>query len=174
MSRAGSTVRDLMCVAVVVIINIVPAGAQGTSTATADQRLRELYSSEWTWRQGEFARGDNRFPRVDAASQEARLAYWTRALATLDSIPFDQLSPDEKVNAQVFRAAIRALADDVRFRIYEAPFNSDTFFWTDFTPRQVTDIELSGMIGSVAHLAYHLGAMRQINRNARGPKEGTF
>jgi hypothetical protein len=40
------------------------------------------------------------------------------------------------------------------------------------TPREVQDIELSGMIGSIAHLAYHLGAIRQINANARGPAEG--
>lgn len=40
------------------------------------------------------------------------------------------------------------------------------------TPREVQDIELSGMIGSIAHLAYHLGAIRQINPNARGPAEG--
>ena len=40
------------------------------------------------------------------------------------------------------------------------------------TPREVAGIELSGMIGSIAHLAYHLGAIRQINANARGPAEG--
>jgi hypothetical protein len=28
------------------------------------------------------------------------------------------------------------LATDIRFRTYEAPFNSDTFFWTEFTARQ--------------------------------------
>lgn len=39
------------------------------------------------------------------------------------------------------------------------------------TPREVADIELSGMVGSIAHLAYHLGAIRQINANARGPAE---
>jgi hypothetical protein len=33
---------------------------------------------------------------------------------------------------------------------------------------------LAGMIGSIVHLAYHVGAIRQIARNARGPKEGTF
>ena len=38
-------------------------------------------------------------------------------------------------------------------------------------PRDVAEIELSGMVASVAHLAYHLGAMRQIARAARGPKE---
>ena len=42
------------------------------------------------------------------------------------------------------------------------------------TPREVAEIELSGMIGSIAHLAYHLGAIRQINKDARGPREGTF
>jgi hypothetical protein len=36
------------------------------------------------------------------------------------------------------------------------------------TPREVADVELSGMIASVAHLAYHLGAIRQINKDARG------
>ena len=37
------------------------------------------------------------------------------------------------------------------------------------TPRDVGAVELNGMIGSVAHLAYHLGAIRQIDRTARGP-----
>jgi hypothetical protein len=41
-------------------------------------------------------------------------------------------------------------------------------------PREVSPAELSGMIGSVAHLAYHLGAIRQIAASARGPKDGTF
>jgi hypothetical protein len=40
------------------------------------------------------------------------------------------------------------------------------------SPRDVTDVELAGMIASIAHLAYHLGAMRQIDKGARGPKEG--
>jgi hypothetical protein len=40
------------------------------------------------------------------------------------------------------------------------------------TPREVQGIELSGMIGSIAHLAYHMGAIRQINIKARGPAEG--
>jgi uncharacterized damage-inducible protein DinB len=30
-------------------------------------------------------------------------------------------------------------------------------------------IELNGAIGSIAHLAYHLGAIRQIDRSLRGP-----
>ena len=41
-------------------------------------------------------------------------------------------------------------------------------------PRNVSDTELTGMIASIAHLAYHLGAIRQIAKAARGPREGTF
>jgi hypothetical protein len=42
------------------------------------------------------------------------------------------------------------------------------------TPRELTNAELNGMIASVAHIAYHMGAIRQIAKRARGPKEGTF
>ena len=41
-------------------------------------------------------------------------------------------------------------------------------------PREVATVELNGMLGSIAHLAYHLGAIRQIAAGARGPREGTF
>jgi hypothetical protein len=53
---------------------------------------------------------------------------------------------------------------------------NETHRWLEAlsTPREASEVELSGMIASVAHLAYHLGAIRQINKDARGPKEGTF
>ena len=37
------------------------------------------------------------------------------------------------------------------------------------TPREYGQLELNGVIGSVAHLGYHLGAIRQIDRSIRGP-----
>jgi hypothetical protein len=42
------------------------------------------------------------------------------------------------------------------------------------SPRGVTHIELAGMIGSIGHVAYHLGAIRQISKETRGPREGTY
>ncbi|HEY6090734.1 MAG TPA: hypothetical protein VIV83_01945 [Gemmatimonadales bacterium] len=39
------------------------------------------------------------------------------------------------------------------------------------TPRDVSTTELNGMVGALAHLAYHLGAIRQIHRAAKGPAE---
>jgi hypothetical protein len=38
-------------------------------------------------------------------------------------------------------------------------------------PRDVRQVELNGIVGSIAHLGYHLGAIRQIDRAARGPAE---
>ncbi|HEX6927582.1 MAG TPA: hypothetical protein VF167_19310 [Longimicrobiaceae bacterium] len=35
--------------------------------------------------------------------------------------------------------------------------------------RELDEIELTGVIASIAHLAYHVGAIRQIDRAARGP-----
>lgn len=36
-------------------------------------------------------------------------------------------------------------------------------------PRDVDAAELNGMVGSIAHLAYHVGAIRQIDPATRGP-----
>jgi hypothetical protein len=41
-------------------------------------------------------------------------------------------------------------------------------------PPPTETLALLGFISSVAHVAYHLGAIRQINKATRGPKEGTF
>jgi uncharacterized protein (DUF885 family) len=49
------------------------------------------------------------------------------------------LSPREKINAQVFRAVIEEQLVDVRYKNYETPFNSDTFFWAEFTPQEGFD-----------------------------------
>jgi hypothetical protein len=38
------------------------------------------------------------------------------------------------------------------------------------TPREVSLAELNGLISTVPHLAYHLGAIRQIDRAIQGPK----
>ena len=45
--------------------------------------------------------------------------------------------------------------------------------WLDLlrAPRDVGRLELNGIVGSIAHVAYHLGAIRQIDRGARGPAD---
>ena len=56
----------------------------------------------------------------------------------------------------------RALRDDLERA-------GDAWISTLRTPRAVSPKELAWIAGSVAHLAYHLGAIRQINRATRGP-----
>lgn len=36
-------------------------------------------------------------------------------------------------------------------------------------PRELEEVELNGLVGSIAHLAYHVGAIRQMDRRAKGP-----
>jgi len=62
----------------------------------------------------------------------------------------------------VSEAEWRSLRDDLR---------REAGRWAEALdrPRDVSDVEASWMIGSVAHLAYHLGAIRQIDRATRGP-----
>ena len=40
--------------------------------------------------------------------------------------------------------------------------------------RPLNFVATAGLMGSIAHLAYHLGAIRQIAARTRGPREGTF
>ena len=37
-------------------------------------------------------------------------------------------------------------------------------------PRDLSTIELNGVVASIAHLAYHLGAIRQIDKSIQGPR----
>lgn len=61
------------------------------------------------------------------------------------------------------------------WRTLREALRAETHRWLDVlrTPRDVQAIELNGMVGSIVHLAYHLGAMRQIDRTLRGPVEGS-
>jgi hypothetical protein len=62
---------------------------------------------------------------------------------------------------------------DDEWRRLRADLRSEATRWLNAlaTAREVKEIELNGMIGSIAHLAYHLGAIRQMNSSARGPTE---
>jgi hypothetical protein len=66
--------------------------------------------------------------------------------------------------------------DEAAWKEIRAGLGDEAHRWlaTLQTSRAVSEVELGGMIASVAHLAYHLGAIRQIAKGARGPKEGTY
>ena len=65
--------------------------------------------------------------------------------------------------------------DDAAWAEIRAGLRDETRRWHEALSgvRDVSDLEFTGMIASVAHLAYHLGAIRQISKDTRGPAEGT-
>src|SRR5579871_658570 len=112
---------------------------------SADARLRAIYTVEWNWREKQFAENEDsnkpvvdHLPKVDAATQAARLAYWQKVMTQLRTIPRARLSPSEQENFDVYEPQIAALIAGWKFRNYEMPVNSDTTFWTDlgYTARQ--------------------------------------
>ncbi|AZR24512.1 DUF885 domain-containing protein [Xanthomonas vasicola] len=117
-----------------------PAPATLTAEAPADARFRAIYEKEWAWRQAETGQadedsdttGDNtHLPDVSAAAQQARLAVWDGVLKQLDGIDPKQLSPANQINFAIYRPQVENLAAEVRLRLYEMPFNSDTSFWSN-------------------------------------------
>ncbi len=117
-----------------------PARPAASASSAADARLRALYRKEWAWRQAELAHGDEGdavrlagyLPKVDAASQARRLAYWLDVRKQLAAMPKRALSASEAVNYEVYRDQVDTLISQQRFREYEKPFNSDSSFWSNF------------------------------------------
>jgi hypothetical protein len=66
----------------------------------------------------------------------------------------------------------RTTVNDQQWATLREQVRDETRRWhrTLQAPRTMTPLELNGVIASVAHLAYHLGAIRQIDRSIRGPK----
>lgn len=79
-------------------------------------------------------------------------------------------------NAKWDEAWKMSTVDEAQWREIREGLRDETKRWRAIlqTPREAAELELRGMFGSIAHLAYHLGAIRQINKTARGPKEGTY
>jgi hypothetical protein len=66
--------------------------------------------------------------------------------------------------------------DDAAWTEIRGGLRDEAYRWlaTLRAPREAARVEFTGMVASVAHLAYHLGAVRQIDKTLRGPREGTF
>ena len=60
---------------------------------------------------------------------------------------------------------------DTEWRTLRAELRREAAAWVETlrAPREVNDVEAGWLVASVAHLAYHMGAIRQIDRETRGP-----
>lgn len=69
-----------------------------------------------------------------------------------------------------------AAVDEARWQEIRGGLRDETARWLEVlaSDREVSGAEFTGLVASIAHLAYHLGAIRQIHKDTRGPTEGTF
>src|ERR1700733_8787928 len=119
----------------------LPAHAVKSAT---DNRFKVLYTQEWSWRDAQHMEEDEdqtaahkeispQLPRVDAATQQARLEHWRGVMKQLDATQLDSLAPADRVNYAIYRAQIEVLINRQKFREYEKPLNADTAFWSILT-----------------------------------------
>jgi hypothetical protein len=80
--------------------------------------------------------------------------------------------PDPWTGADWTASWSRTVVSDVEWEALRARLRAAADRWRAAlaTSREMTPTELNSVVGSVAHLAYHLGAIRQIDRSIRGPQ----
>lgn len=157
-----------------------PVPTLAPPTNAAETALRDLYTREWEWRQAEFVRekvggrwqSSGRMPSVTPEAWARRAAYWKQSLEVLDAIPLDQLGREERINAAVLRASLEASEANARWRTYEAPFNSDSFFWGYINPNQPfqTEADWRRFIGRLSDVPRYFD--EQIANMERGLARG--
>jgi uncharacterized protein (DUF885 family) len=121
------------------LIGISPAALpQSAKPHGADAQLKAIYTAEWAWRMEQLPDDEDsqkpiadHLPSVTPAAQEARLRRWLDVDQRLKAIARNDLSPQERLNYDVYRPQIEVLIANQRFRDFEMPANSDTTFWTN-------------------------------------------
>jgi uncharacterized protein (DUF885 family) len=110
----------------------------------ADATFKAIYVADEAWRRAqpgnESAEDERRhlepprLPRVDAATQERKLAHWQNILTKLSKVDAKKLSKDERLNYEVYCAQIAVAKNAQTFKEYERPVNSDSQFWGFIAP----------------------------------------
>ncbi|HEY0782889.1 MAG TPA: DUF885 family protein, partial [Thermoanaerobaculia bacterium] len=105
-------------------------------------RLASLFAREWESRlknDPQFATSvgrheyDDRLASITPA-ELARQAAEARAFLTeLDAIDRAKLSPEDQVNADIFRRQLEDGLSDYQLGAYQMPFNADSGFHTEFS-----------------------------------------
>jgi hypothetical protein len=102
-------------------------------------------------------------------SVAAHVDHLRYALSLLNAWAAGALPPAEAID---FAASWRRTAvSDGEWRALRDAFRREADAWAAArgAPRAPSEVEAGWLAGSVAHVAYHLGAVRQLARDARGP-----
>lgn len=102
-----------------------------------DAEFAAIWQAEWKWRVAEHLADDDpnavsaHLADGSAAAHARRTVYWTEVARKLDSIDPAKLSPQVRIDYQVYRNQIATLLEDEQFREWEKPVNGDSAFWGD-------------------------------------------
>jgi len=141
-------VKSPLTAALLIVLGLSAAPALAARTSApaalavqdADAQFKAIYAKEWAWRQaggGEASEDEDapanatRLPDVGPEAQAARLEVWDEVLQQLKTIDPATLSAENQVNYAIYKYQVESLADAVRLRAYEMPFNSDSSFWSN-------------------------------------------
>lgn len=124
---------------------LAQSGAAATARpSTADAAFQSIYKTDEAWRRsrrGSLSAEDEkkrlpptRLSQVDAATEAKALAHWESVLAELGKVDPKKLSPEERLNFEVYGAQIVVELNTAKFKEYERPVNSDSQFWADIAP----------------------------------------
>jgi len=125
--------------------NATAQGAEKTTAtaSAADQAFQAIYKADEKWRRerrGSVSEDEEKkhlppyhLRHVDAGTHAKALAHWEGLLADLKKVESQKLSAEERLNLEVYRAQIAVLRNEVKFKEYERPVNSDSQFW-DLAP----------------------------------------
>lgn len=102
-----------------------------------DAQFKAIWTAEWAARVSEHLAAadpnavDAHLPSESAASHARRQARWTAVARRLDALDQRRLSPEVRVDFQVYRQQIASLLEDEAFLEWQKPVNGDSAFWSD-------------------------------------------
>jgi hypothetical protein len=108
-------------------------------------------------------------PDAGGASIAAHVDHLRYGLSLMNR--WGQGEPDPWSTADWTTSWSRLVVNDQEWAALRQSLGAEARTWLDTLrrPRDYSEIELNGVIASVGHLAYHFGAIRQIDRSIRGP-----
>jgi hypothetical protein len=117
------------------------------------------------------AQAASRVPEGGAASIAAHVDHLRYGLSLLNQWSGGQ---DPFAGADYSQSWTRLTVSDDEWAARRRALRDEAAAWRNTLagPRErLSPVEAAGMVASVAHLAYHLGAIRQIDRELGGPRE---
>jgi hypothetical protein len=157
----------------------------GTLQQTLDTLLRELIDgpdakAAWMLNAGDAglvrsldtltASAASSTPASGGASIAAHVDHLRYGLSLMNR--WSRGDPDPWSSADWTTSWTRVRVTDQEWAALRQAMKDEARAWLETirSPREYSVMELNGVIASIAHLAYHFGAIRQIDRSIRGPR----